>query len=117
MKTHNTKDCLCPKGSTEMLCLGQKPKKKYPKTSGWNYRVLRITDTKLKGCPQSYSYGIYEVYYDLKDKPISWSSEAMRPFGEDCNGLFTDHQAMHSAFTKKVLYLVGDELIEKGYWS
>jgi hypothetical protein len=81
-------------------------------TSGWNYRVVKMADeVKLKGFPKSYSYGIYEVYYDKKGKPIGWSSDPMWPIGEDLAELLGDFDYMHQAFSRPILELRGNKLI------
>jgi len=40
--------------------------KRYPKIKYWNYRIVKDTD----------SFSIREVYYNMKDKPISWTRDA-----------------------------------------
>lgn len=90
--------------------------KKSNKKGGWDYRIIRKTNRKLKGCPQSYSYGIYEVYYNDKGIPHGWSSEPMQPLGETCSGLYKDYNAMLDAFTQKVFYLEGGKLVETNFF-
>lgn len=89
-------------------------KNKKQKKSGWdwNYRIIKITDTKLKGLPQTYSYGIYEVYYK-NNKPIAWSKDPMHPIGETFMGLWESHHLMQQAFLSKVLELKNNKLIVK----
>jgi hypothetical protein len=83
------------------------------KNNGWNYRVIKMPDKKLKGLPQTYSWGIYEVYY-TNDKPTSWSADPIYPIGESWNELMDDYHIMFQAFTKPTLELKGDKLIESG---
>ena len=70
-----------------------------------------MADKKLKNLPQSYSYGIYEVYY-TNDKPTSWSSEPMHAIGETWNELHEDYHRMFEAFCKKPLILENGKLKE-----
>ncbi len=79
----------------------------------WNYRVIKTADKKLKGLSQSWSWGIYEVYY-TRDKPTSWSKDPMYPVGESWNELVKDYNIMFQAFMKPTLELRKGKLIEIG---
>lgn len=83
------------------------------KNNGWNYRVIKMADKKLKGMPQTYSWGIYEVYY-TNDKPTSRSEEPMHPIGESWNELIENYHYMFQAFVKPTLELKVGKLIEIG---
>ncbi len=83
------------------------------KKSYWNYRVIKMADKKLKNLSQTYSWGIYEVYY-TNDLPTSWSKDPMYPIGESWNELIEDYQYMFQAFTKSTLELKNGKLIEIG---
>ncbi len=83
------------------------------KESYWNYRVIKMADKKLKGLPQSYSYGIYEVYYD-KGEATSWSKDPMWAIGETWKELLEDYHLMFKAFTHSTLELKGNKLVEIG---
>ena len=85
--------------------------KEMKKNNGWNYRVIKVADKKLKGLPQTYSFGIYEVYY--KDNIAhSWSAEPQYPIGESWIELYQDYHRMVEAFTKKVMYIKDGKLKE-----
>lgn len=81
------------------------------KKTTWNYRVIKMPDFPLVGKKQTYSFGIYEVYY-TKDKPHSWSEEPMHPGGESYFSLIKDFSHMQNAFSGKVLELKNGKLIE-----
>ena len=83
-----------------------------PRNTGWNYRVIKMADKKLKGLPQTYSWGIYEVYY-TDDKPTSWSEDPCHAIGESWNELEEDYNLMFEAFKKKTLELVKGKLVER----
>lgn len=85
-------------------------KKKAPKNY-WNHRVIKRADQKLKNIPQSYSYGIYEVYY-TDDKPHSWTENPVHPIGESWNELFEDWKGMFEAFKKPTLELKDGVLVK-----
>jgi hypothetical protein len=72
-------------------------------TGGWNYRVIKMADPKLKGCPQTY-------YTD--NKPTSWSADPQYPIGESWNELYEDYHCMFHAFSQRPLELKGDKLVE-----
>lgn len=88
-----------------------KKQAKKENNNGWNYRVIKMPDKKLKNLPQSYSFGIYEVYY-TNDKPTSWSAEPMWPIGETFNDLVEDFGHMQNAFSAKCLELKDGILVE-----
>jgi hypothetical protein len=88
---------------------------KKPK-SYWNHRVIKMADLKLKGLPQTYSWGIYEVFYE-NDKPTSWTSEPIHPIGGSWNELFESWNCMFEAFKKKTLEVKGDKLVELGLFK
>ncbi len=69
----------------------------FPQTSGWNYRVLHRS---VGGEDQ---YGVYEVYYDLEDKPIMCSSNPQGAYGETLREAKCDAALMLRAFLKPVL--------------
>ena len=75
----------------------------------WNYRIIKMKDSALKGCPES--YGIHEVYYE-NDIPTSWSAKPQYPIGESWNELEKDYQTMFRAFTIKTLEEIGGKLVE-----
>lgn len=91
----------------------QKDKKK---GNYWEYRVIKTADTKLKGRPQTYSWGIYEVYY-TNGKITSWSKDPIYPIGESCNDLYEDYHLMFRAFTKRTLEEKDETLIEIGLFK
>lgn len=80
------------------------------KNNGWNYRVIKIKDKKLKNIPQTYSWGIYEVYY-TDNIPTSWSENPMHPIGESWNELYKDYSCFHRAFQEKTLELKDGKLV------
>ena len=79
----------------------------------WNYRIIKMADKKLKGLPQSFSWGIYEVYYK-NDVPHSWSENPMHAIGDSWNELMEDYNIMFHAFTKPTLILKEGKLLEIG---
>ncbi len=81
--------------------------------NGWNYRVIKMPDKKLKGCPQTYSWGIYEVYY-TDNKPTSWTENPSYPIGESFNELDEDYRNLFQAFTRPTLELKKGKLVEIG---
>jgi hypothetical protein len=77
---------------------------------GWNYRVIKVKDPKIKGFDDSYSYGIYEVYYTNR-KPTSWSENPIYPIGESRFELEEDYNRMRLAFTYPVLEVIDNKLV------
>lgn len=88
-----------------------KPTSSKKKGGGWNYRIIKMADRRLKNVPQTYSWGIYEVYY-TDDLPTSYSENPMYPIGESWNELYKDYSVMHRAFQEKTLELKNGKLIE-----
>lgn len=78
---------------------------------GWNYRVVREKDRKLKGCPQTYSWSIRDVYYK-NNKPYAWGAEPQYPVGETWEEVRMDLLLMMEAFTKPPLKIIKREIIE-----
>jgi hypothetical protein len=68
------------------------------KTKYWNYRVIESEDKS-----GDKMYQIYEVYYDKKDKPHSWSAVSITPIGSSRMELFGDLQKMTEATLKPVM--------------
>ncbi len=95
----------------------KKPKSKWDSDGGWNYRVIKIANTPLKGLPQTYSYGIYDVYYSKTGIPHSWGMNPQHPIGETWNELYADYNLMHDAFKKPTLELKDDKLKEIGLFK
>jgi hypothetical protein len=63
----------------------------------WNYRVVRVD------YEDESQYGIYEVYYDENEKPISRTENPIGCIGVDMIELYESFQYMSIAFTKPVL--------------
>ena len=75
----------------------------------WNYRVMR-----RKYANDYYTYGIYEVYYDNRDKPDGWTQDAVAPFGDSLKELKNDFRFYKQALAKPTLdYETGKEIKEK----
>lgn len=81
------------------------------KKSYWNYRIIKTPDKKLKGLPQTYSYGIYDIYYE-DGVPTSWGAEPQHPIGETYMELCEDLSNMQTALSDKVLVLEKGKLVE-----
>lgn len=79
----------------------------------WNYRVIKMKDTKLKGLAQTYSWGIYEVYYE-GNKPTSWSENPRWPMGDSWHELMADYNFMFKAFVERPLELKNGKLVTIG---
>jgi len=74
----------------------------------WNYRVMRRKEGK-----DYYVYGIYEVYYDNKDRPELWSNDPLPPTGDSLKELKDDFKFYKQALDKPVLdYKTGKEIGE-----
>ena len=83
----------------------------------WNYRVIKMPDQmKFKSDTQTYSWGIYSVYY-TKDKPTSWSENPMFAIGENWNELCEDYHRMFQAFTQPTLEVRGNKLVDIGTFN
>ena len=67
----------------------------------WNYRVIR--KTTHMGSRSYYSYNIYEVYYDEKNRVTATSEDPICPSGETVMELIHDIYAMIRAFTQPIL--------------
>jgi hypothetical protein len=63
----------------------------------WNYRIVRV-DYDDESC-----YGIYEVYYDDKGKPVARTENTVGCMGEGMKELYESFHYMSIAFTKPVL--------------
>lgn len=83
--------------------------------NGWNYRVMRrwydpIGDGKYDG---EYEYGIYEVYYDSKGKPSSWSTDATKIVASGGPELADEFARLQRALTLPTLeYDTGGNVFE-----
>ena len=74
----------------------------------WNYRVVRKkypsqkldSGVRIKGYV---TYGIFEVYYNSRDKPYLVTVDPVDPFGENLQELKACYEMMAEAFTKPVL--------------
>ena len=66
------------------------------KISHWNYRVLEIKRNSNK------EYGIIEVYYDLKNKPVGYTDYQI-PWGESLKELKKEISTMLKACRYDVL--------------
>lgn len=93
-----------------------KPPKAGRNKTYWNYRVIKMPDPILKGMEQTYSWGIYEVYY-TDDKPTSWSAEPMHAIGETFNELLEDFHNMQRGILAAPLELKGKKLVETKRFS
>lgn len=73
----------------------------------WNYRVIRIKDDN-----QTY-FTIAEVYYDDKNQPVGWvqCNENTLVF-EEYESLKGTIELLSEAFTKPILIIEGDKLVE-----
>jgi len=69
----------------------------FPQLSGWNYRVLH---QHVHG---EDDYGVYEVYYDLEDKPVLCTLKPQAAHGETPQEAQRDAALMLRAFLKPVL--------------
>lgn len=72
--------------------------KKYSKSDGWNYRILRVGEGDFR---------VFEVYY-TKGKPTSWSAEHMYPCGETPVEVAEDLSLMFKAFSQPVMEIMSD---------
>lgn len=86
------------------------------KTTHWNYRVIKAADKKIPKLPQTYYYGIHEVYY-TDNKPTSWTEKSVYPFGDTFSELLADYHIMLGAFELPVLQLKGGKLKEIGMFK
>jgi hypothetical protein len=67
----------------------------------WDYRVVRKTSYSLGKA--YHNYGIHEVFYDEKGKPIATSEDPILPMGETVLELMRDLYSMFKAFTHPIL--------------
>ena len=66
----------------------------------WNYRVIRVLNKYTK----QVEYGIYEVFYSPRDRPIYRTQEPSAPYGEETPSSLTDDwKLMAQAFERSVL--------------
>jgi hypothetical protein len=79
----------------------------------WNYRVIKGKDRKLKGLPQSYFYGIFEVYYGEDRVPHSCTTEPIALVGETLEELKKDYEMVSEAFKQPVLEMEYFKKLEK----
>lgn len=49
--------------------------KKSPQISYWSHEIVKKKVKKLTPASSSWVFGVFEVYYDKKDKIVSWSQE------------------------------------------
>lgn len=77
----------------------------------WNYRVIRTSFNIGESSP-FFEYHIHEVYYDGNDKPTSWTKDPIGPSGDTLEGLEWDVKSLQEAFTKPVLEIQGNKLVE-----
>lgn len=92
-------------------------KKKYEKNNnGWNYRLVKEADPKLKGLKQTYSYSIRDVYY-TKGKPTSWGATPQYIVGESWNEALADWNRFFDAFTQPTLEIKDNNLIDIGMFK
>ncbi len=68
----------------------------------WRYRVIRRVDDNEVG------YGIHEVF-TLPDNDVTWTAEAVGPFGETLEELSDDLALMQRALSEPVLEEVEGE--------
>ena len=66
------------------------------KGAHWNYRVLKSDD-------EDASFAIHEVYYDEDNTPLSWSADAIAPYGDTLEELAADLGYMVLALGQPVL--------------
>ena len=72
----------------------------------WNYRVM-----KRQYANDCCTYGIYEVYYDNKDKPEGWTQDSVPPVGDSLKELKDDFKFYKQALDKPILdYKTGKEI-------
>lgn len=69
---------------------------KKTKISHWNYRVLEINNSYTK------EYGIIEVYYDTKNKPVAYTDYQI-PWGSSLKELKKEISTMLKACRYDVL--------------
>jgi len=83
------------------------------KNNGWNYRIIKMLEKKIGDLPQTYFYGIYEVYY-TDDVPTSYSENPVYAGGESWKELEEDYRMMYEAFSKPTLIIENGKLVEIG---
>lgn len=67
----------------------------------WDYRIVKKTTT-FNG-KKYYSYGIHEVYYDSKNKPVAVTEDPVHPAGETVIDLIQDVYLMLISIGKPIL--------------
>lgn len=68
------------------------------KWSHWNHRIMR---RQFKGFPSRVA--IYEVFYDAKKEPVTWTADPVYPSGETMEELRAVLQSMMDALDRPVL--------------
>jgi hypothetical protein len=63
----------------------------------WNYRVIK---RKIEG---GSTFGLHEVYYKKNGKIVTWSEDAIAPYGEKLKGLKADLKLLKKAFEMPTL--------------
>ena len=71
----------------------------------WNYRIVKLEDEEF--------YILTEVYYDDNGNPFAWIEEEVGIRGEELSELMPQLEHMKDAFTKPILHIVKNKLIEK----
>jgi hypothetical protein len=74
------------------------------KSGFWNYRVIR--SSPVPGKPESYFFGIYEVYYNRDGTVLAYTEDPIAPHSEtDEPGIKEDIALMMKAFKKPTLVM------------
>jgi len=83
--------------SAKVTCPDRSQDEDIPKISGWNYRVIRISEDTYK------TYGIREVHYADDGSIIGWTGKSATPYGESLKELQKDMEHMAMAFRRPIL--------------